>query len=75
MIRASLNRCKGIEDQVGDFLKQLAAKLELVLFALEMCEHSYKTRDETETKFCTHLKTTNSEQKLLDTFLMKASFF
>jgi len=32
MISASLNRCKGLEDQVGDFLKQLAAKLELVLF-------------------------------------------
>jgi len=32
MISASLNRCKGMEDQVGDFLKQLAAKLELVLF-------------------------------------------
>jgi len=31
MISASLNRCKGMEDQVGDFLKQLAAKLELVL--------------------------------------------
>jgi len=31
MIIASLNRCKGMEDQVGDFLKQLAAKLELVL--------------------------------------------
>jgi len=24
MISASLNRCKGMEDQVGDFLKQLA---------------------------------------------------
>jgi len=33
MISASLNRCKGMEDQVGDFLKQLAAKLELVLLA------------------------------------------
>jgi len=31
MISASLNRCKGMEDQVGDFLKQLAAKLEFVL--------------------------------------------
>jgi len=31
MISASLNLCKGMEDQVGDFLKQLAAKLELVL--------------------------------------------
>jgi len=31
MISASLNRCKGMEDQVGDFLKQLAAKLEVVL--------------------------------------------
>jgi len=31
MISASLNRCKGMEDQVGDFLKQLTAKLELVL--------------------------------------------
>jgi len=31
MISASLNRCKGMEDQAGDFLKQLAAKLELVL--------------------------------------------
>jgi len=31
MMSASLNRCKGMEDQVGDFLKQLAAKLELVL--------------------------------------------
>jgi len=31
MISASLNRCNGMEDQVGDFLKQLAAKLELVL--------------------------------------------
>jgi len=31
MISASLNRCKEMEDQVGDFLKQLAAKLELVL--------------------------------------------
>jgi len=31
MISASLNRCKGMEDPVGDFLKQLAAKLELVL--------------------------------------------
>jgi len=31
MISASLNRCKGMEDQVGDFVKQLAAKLELVL--------------------------------------------
>jgi len=32
MISASLNRSKGMEDQVGDFLKQLAAKLvELVL--------------------------------------------
>jgi len=30
----SLNRCKGMEDQVGDFLKQLAAKLELVLLTL-----------------------------------------
>jgi len=42
MISASLNRCKGMEDQVGDFLKQLAAKLELVLliftsnFTMEM---------------------------------------
>ena len=34
MISASLNRCKGMEDQVGDFLKQLAAKLELVLLIL-----------------------------------------
>jgi len=31
MISASLNRCKGVENQVVDFLKQLAAKLELVL--------------------------------------------
>jgi len=31
MISASLNLCKGMEDQDGDFLKQLAAKLELVL--------------------------------------------
>jgi len=31
MISASLNRCKGMEDQAVDFLKQLAAKLELVL--------------------------------------------
>ena len=31
MISASLNRCKGMEDQVGDFLKHLAAKLERVL--------------------------------------------
>ena len=31
MISASLNRCKGMEDQVGDFLKQLAAKLGFVL--------------------------------------------
>jgi len=28
---ASLNRCKRIEGQAGDFLKQLAAKLKLVL--------------------------------------------
>jgi len=31
MISASLNRCNGMEDQAGDFLKQLAVKLELVL--------------------------------------------
>jgi len=31
MISASLNRCKGIEDQAGDFLKQLAEKLQFVL--------------------------------------------
>jgi len=36
MISASLNRCKGMEDQVGDFLKQPAAKLELVLLMLEI---------------------------------------
>jgi len=34
MISASLNRCKGMEDQVGDFVKQPAAKLELVLLVL-----------------------------------------
>jgi len=34
MMGASLNRCKGMEDQVGDFLKQLAAKLELVLLIM-----------------------------------------
>jgi len=28
---ANLNRFKGMEDQAGDFLKQRAAKLELVL--------------------------------------------
>ena len=38
MKSASLNRCKGMEDQVGDFLKQLAAKLELVLLiSLSSC--------------------------------------
>jgi len=38
MITASLNRCKGLEDQVGDFLKQLAGKLELVLLnILRIC--------------------------------------
>jgi len=31
MMGASLNRCKGMEDQAGDFLKQLSAKPELVL--------------------------------------------
>jgi len=31
MMEASLNRCRRAEDQAGDFLKQLAAKLELVL--------------------------------------------
>jgi len=31
MISASLNRCKGLEDQVGDLLSELAAKLELAL--------------------------------------------
>jgi len=31
MISASLNRCKGMEDQAGDFFKQLAEKLEFVL--------------------------------------------
>jgi len=30
-MEASLNRWKRIEDQAGDFLKQLAEKLELVL--------------------------------------------
>jgi len=35
MISGSLNRCKGMEDQVGDFLKQLAAKLKLVLLKLQ----------------------------------------
>jgi len=33
MRSASLNRWKGMEDQVGDFLKHLAAKLELVLLS------------------------------------------
>jgi len=31
MMEASLNRCRSMEDQAGDFLKQLAAKLQLVL--------------------------------------------
>ena len=31
MMGASLNRCKEMEDQAEDSLKQLAAKLELVL--------------------------------------------
>jgi len=39
MISASLNRCKGMEDQVGDFLKQLAAKLELVLLIITRVLH------------------------------------
>jgi len=38
MISESLNRYKGMEDQVGDFLKQLAAKIELVfLILIELC--------------------------------------
>jgi len=47
MISASLNRCKGMEDQVGDFFKQLAAKLELVLLVLQLIKififHVYVT--------------------------------
>jgi len=31
MMEASLNHCKRMEDQAGDFLKQLGPKLELVL--------------------------------------------
>jgi len=31
---ASLNRCKRMKDQAGDFLKQLVVKLEHVLIAL-----------------------------------------
>jgi len=39
MISASLNRCKGMEDQVGDFLKQLAAKLTCFELALRNAPH------------------------------------
>ena len=45
MISASLNRCKGIEDQVGDFLKQLAAKLELVMLRLFRCIETAVTKE------------------------------
>jgi len=35
IMEASLNRCKRMVDQAGNFLKQLAEKLELVLFISE----------------------------------------
>jgi len=48
VISASLNRCKGMEDQVGDFLKQLAAKLELVLLIVIECHTKWLTLAESK---------------------------
>jgi len=50
MMEASLNRCKRMEDQAGDFLKQLAAKLELVLFSNSCLSFSYQSIRENTTQ-------------------------
>jgi len=44
---ASLNRCKRMEDQARDFLKQLAAKLELVLLKLVTVNKLIKYKQQT----------------------------
>ena len=47
MMSASLNRCKRMEDQARDFLKQLAAKLELVLLKLVTVNKLIKYKQQT----------------------------